>query len=136
MIVQTRRSARIVDPPHARDQALVEFAGAGDADAVQFLDAAPRVGDQRLDVDVHAGGPERFEQGGAARPEPAGAVAVAAREVIEADADLEDALEEVTDGVVLLDPGGFERLVLLDELPLVEFLVALYLRRWLRVGTA
>jgi hypothetical protein len=52
--------------------------------------------------------------------------------VIEADADLQDALVEITNRIRFADPDYLQRLVLLEELASIELLDALqeFGRRW------
>jgi hypothetical protein len=56
--------------------------------------------------------------------------------MMEADADLEDAVIETADRRARVPPQELERLVLLEELTGVELLDAVDERFWWRVGTA
>ena len=93
--------------------------GSGEADALELGEAALGVGDEAIDVDLHAATPERLEVGDPPSPQPPGAAGVAATQVLEADADLQDALVEVADRVALLEPLELEGFVLLEELAAV-----------------
>jgi len=62
---------------------------------------------------------------------------VALAPVVKADADLEDALVEIADGVRLADPDALERFVLLEELLLIElFDPGQQRRRWRLIAAA
>jgi hypothetical protein len=113
---------RLRKPLEARDERAVE--ALEPADALELGEAALGVGDEAIDVDLHAATPERLEVGDPPSPQPPGAAGVAATQVLEADADLQDALVEVADRVALLEPLELEGFVLLEELTAVELLDA------------
>ncbi len=75
---------------------------------------------EALDVDRHTGRPVRFELLETLAEFGHRAMPVAASPVVQADADLEDALVEVANRVGLDDPDRFERFMLLEELLPVE----------------
>src|SRR5918998_3941911 len=83
-----------------------------------LTDEAPHVDAQRLGLEL----PQAFDP---VSQHPCGAAPVAVLEVVEADADLEDALVEEAYPARLLHPGLFEVLVALVELAPVELLDAL-----------
>jgi hypothetical protein len=113
---------RLRKPLEARDERAVE--ALEPADALELGEAALGVGHEAIDVDLHAATPERLEVGDPPSPQPPGAAGVAATQVLEADADLQDALVEVADRVALLEPLELEGFVLLEELTAVELLDA------------
>ena len=76
--------------------------------------------DEPLDIDRHTGGTVGLELGETMAELRHGAPPVPPAPVIEANADLQDALIEVSHRVWLVDPDSLERLVLLEELLAVE----------------
>jgi hypothetical protein len=82
------------------------------------------VGDEAIDVGPHASAFERLEVGDPASQQLRRAARVAAAQVLDADADLQDALVEVANRVALREPLELEGLVLLEELAAVELLDA------------
>lgn len=115
---------RLRKPLEAQDERAVKAVEPADADALELGEAALGVGDEAIDVDLHAAKLERLEVGDPPSPQPPGAAGVAAAQVLEADTDLQDALVEVADRVALLEPLELEGLVLLEELAAVELLDA------------
>jgi hypothetical protein len=105
-----------------RDQGIIEALEPAVTHAVELIEAALGRCDQTVDVHVHAAATEGLEVGDPATPQSSGTGRVAAPQVLEAHADLEDPLVEVADGVALGEPLLLERLVLLEELPAVELL--------------
>ena len=75
---------------------------------------------EAIDVDRHAGRPVRLQLLQSLAQLDDGPMPVAITPVVEADANLEDALVEVADRVGLPDPDPFQGLVLLEEFLLVE----------------
>jgi len=100
---------------------------------LQVIVEFPGFDDEAFHIDGHAGGPIGFELGQAVSEFRHGASPVSPSPVVEADADLQDALVEVADGVRFMDPNFFERFVLLEELMPVELLDAAKepLGRWI-----
>jgi hypothetical protein len=117
-----------------RDQGIIEALEPAVTHAVELIEAALGRTDQTVDVHVHAAAAERLEVGDAAPPQSSGARGVAAPQVLEADADLQDPLVEVADGVALGEPLLLERLVLLEELAAVELLDSAPQARRRRLG--
>src|SRR2546429_4960605 len=81
-----------------------------------------RFAHQPLDIDCHTDRPVRFQLGEPVPEFRHGSLPVAPPPVIEADANLQDALVEVAHLVRLANPDAFERLVLLEEFLAVELL--------------
>src|SRR6266550_4264680 len=84
-----------------------------------------RFAHQPFDIDGHTGRPVGFQLGEPVPEFRHRALPVAPPPVMEADANLQDALVEVAYLVRLANPDAFQRLVLLEEFLAVELLDAL-----------
>lgn len=96
----------------------------------QLVARRRRVADQRGHVDALAPRRERSESRDALIEQRAGAVMIAVAPVMEADADLQDAVVEIADRRPRGAPEELEGLVLLEELAGVELLDAVDELRW------
>src|SRR5256712_5081736 len=106
------------------DERPVELRETGGSEAFDLPQRRRRIVEQRLDVDALAPRRKRREIPRTARQQVDGAVMIQAAELIERDADLQDALAEIADRVTLAAPEQLEGLVLLEEFAAIELLDA------------
>src|SRR2546428_8073794 len=106
------------------DERPVELRETGGAEVFALARRRRRIVDQRLDVDALAPRRKRREIPRTARQQVDGAVMIQAAELIERDADLQDALVEIADVATLGAPEQLEGLVLLEEFAAIELLDA------------
>src|SRR3989441_10665556 len=106
------------------DERPVELRETGGSEAFDLAQRRRRIVEQRLDVDALAPRRKRREIPRTARQQVDGAVMIQAAELIERDADLQDALVEIADVATLGAPEQLEGLVLLEEFAAIELLDA------------
>src|SRR2546428_2735311 len=106
------------------DERPVELRQTGRAEVFALARRRRRIVEQRLDVDALAPRRKRREIPRTARQQVDGAVMIQAAELIERDADLQDALVEIADVATLGAPEQLEGLVLLEEFAAIELLDA------------
>src|SRR2546425_9929463 len=106
------------------DERPVELRETGGSEAFDLAQRRRRIVEQRLDVDALAPRRKRREIPRTARQQVDGAVMIQAAELIERDADLQDALVEIADLATLGAPEQLEGLVLLEAFAAIELLDA------------
>src|SRR5258708_6046592 len=131
--LKSRVAARLADLRRAGQVIVLHPFG---TEAQQLIPRHRRVADERGDVDALAARRERSKSPNAFVEQHARAVMVAVVPVVEADADLEDAVIEGADRRTGVAPEKLEGLVLLEELAGVELLDAAdELGRWGRLAS-
>jgi hypothetical protein len=87
------------EPLDTRDQPTIETLESAVGDPLELFQTALSSNDQTVDVHVHAAAAERLKVGDPASPQSSSSRRVAAAQVLETNADLEDALVEVADRI-------------------------------------
>jgi hypothetical protein len=119
-----------VNETHLRGQAPVEFGQSVRPEPLHLAKRPRRIVEQRLDVDALTRRCERGEIRRAAGQHVDSSMVVQPPQVVEGDADLQDALVEIPDPAPFLAPEELERFVLLEELPAIELGDAFDERGW------
>src|SRR2546422_2530284 len=112
------------DEAYFRDERPVELRQTGRSQPFDLAQCRRRIVEQRLDVDALAPRRKRREIARTPRQQVDRAVMIQAAELVERDADLQDALVEIADVATLGAPQQLEGLVLLEEFAAIELLDA------------